>query len=242
MQQSGLADLLYAAAEWLAGPRGYAPDLLAVRVSLLVGVAIGVLRMTRPRAAFISTWAHETGHAVATLASGSGLGGMYVHRDGSGLVYSTSTSRITAVLVSIAGYSTPPILGLALGSLLRGGHLNFAIALVTGMALLVLPFQRNLLALALTVGMALMGFSSAYFAPGMSTAAIGLLSGLLLGSGLMDVCELHGHRRRHLSSYGGCASDVDNLEATTRVPALAWEGLLLVLAVTCVALTWQVWN
>lgn len=71
------------------------------------------------------TIAHEGGHGLVALLSGRRLDGIRLHSDTSGLT--VSRGRPTGpgmVLTAAAGYTAPPLLGLAGAGLLATGHIT----------------------------------------------------------------------------------------------------------------------
>lgn len=95
----------------MSSPRGSAVILLAAAVVTLVLSLVpfgGII--TYPFRLFV-TYVHETGHVLATLATGGQALGMKVSADGSGVAYSRGG---VGIIVSSAGY---------LGSTLFGGLL-----------------------------------------------------------------------------------------------------------------------
>src|SRR5690242_1749236 len=71
------------------------------------------------------TIAHEGGHGLLALLSGRRLDGIRLHSDTSGLTVSRGKPHgLGMVLTAAAGYTAPPLLGLAGAGLLAAGHIT----------------------------------------------------------------------------------------------------------------------
>src|SRR5690348_6689353 len=107
--------------------------ILVTGVVALLGVLVRpVWRFTRN---FI-TIAHEGGHALAAVLTGRRLSGIRLHSDTSGLTLSRGRpSGPGMVITGLAGYVTPPLMGVGAAALLAAGR----ITLLLWISLVLLP-------------------------------------------------------------------------------------------------------
>ncbi len=178
------------------------------------------------------TIAHEGGHGLLAVVSGRRLEGIRLHSDTSGLTVSRGKPHgVGMVLTAAAGYTAPPLLGLAGAWLLASGHITAllwgAVALLLAMLLMI----RNAYG-ALTVLVAGGAFLAvSWLADAVVQAAFGyLVVWFLLVGGIRPVWELQRKRRRG----GAPDSDADQLARLTHAPAPMW--LLLFYAVALCSL------
>ena len=181
----------------------------------------------------VVTIAHEGGHGLVAVLTRRRLHGVRLHSDTSGLTVSSGKPHGPGmVLTAAAGYSAPPLLGLAGAWLISGGHIT---ALLWGVVLLLsalLVMIRNAygaLTVVLTGGVC---FAVSWFGSAQLQGAFAYLSvWFLLLAGVRPVVELQ-YKRRH---GGAPDSDADQLGRLTRTPGLLWVTLFLVLALACLA-------
>ncbi len=206
-------------------------------VALLVVLNAGSWQLARNAI----TIAHEGGHALVSLLSGRRLEGIRLHSDTSG--ETVTRGRRTGpgvVLTALAGYVTPPLLGLGAAWLLAAHHVTATLWLL--LALLVATFLavRNaygvLAVLAATAGVC----AVTWFASAAVQAAFGYgVAWFLLFGGARPVAELQRSRSRsrrsgRRGSRGaghGRFSDADQLARLTRVPGGVWVALFGLVAV-----------
>ena len=210
------------------------PSLPVVVATGLVALAVvaprGVWRVTRNAV----TIAHEGGHGIVALLTGRRLEGIRLHSDTSGLTVSRGKpSGIGMVLTSAAGYTAPPLLGLAGAWLLADGRVTALLWGATALLLAMLVMVRNaygVLTVVLTGGTF---FLVSWFAGTevQGAFAYGVVWFLLLG-GVRPVVELQAKRRRGEAPD----SDADQLARLTRLPALLWVGVFLLVDVAALAL------
>jgi Peptidase M50B-like len=207
---------------WLVG---------ASAVAALVIVANpGTWHLTRN----VITIAHEGGHALISLLSGRRLDGIRLHADTSGVTY--SRGRRTGpgiVLVSAAGYVTPPLLGAGAAVLLAAHHLTamlWLMLVILAATFLAIRNAYGVLAVGLT---AVVVVAVSFKASATVQAAFGYTAAwfLLLG-GLRPVFELQGDRRRRR----GPVSDADHLARLTGVPGGAWVFFFGLIALAALVL------
>ncbi|MFC1417351.1 M50 family metallopeptidase [Streptacidiphilus cavernicola] len=210
----------------------------APSTAILWGTAAIALLAVAPRFAWhysrnVVTIAHEGGHSLVAVLTGRRLQGVRLHSDTSGLTVSSGKPHgVGMVLTAAAGYSAPPLIGLAGAWLISGGHVT---ALLWGVVLLLaalLVMIRNAygaLTVVLTGGLC---FAVSWFGSAQVQGAFAYLSvWFLLLAGVRPVVELQ-HKRRH---GGAPDSDADQLGRLTRTPGLLWVTLFLAVALACLA-------
>jgi hypothetical protein len=208
------------------------PELLAASavVALLVVATPALWRPART----VVTIAHEGAHGLAALATGRRLAGIRLHSDTSGLT--VSAGRPTGpgmVLTLAAGYVGPALFGLGAAAMLAAGRaVGLLWALLALLALLLLQI-RNLYGLwaVLVTGAALAAVTT-WLPPAGQAAVAAAVTWFLLLAAPRTVLELQAARRRR----GAPDSDADQLARLTRLPALLWVGLFLLVDVAALAL------
>ncbi len=193
---------------WLIG----ATALLALAAVLFRGV----WHVTRNAV----TIAHEGGHGLVALLTGRRLQGIRLHSDTSGLTVSKGKPHgLGMVLTAAAGYTAPPLLGLAGAALLAAGHITALLWGATALLLLMLVMIRNAYgALTVLVTGALFLLVSWLTKAQVQAAFAYLVVWFLLAGGARPVAELQGSRRRDRSG----SSDADQLARLTHTPAALW--------------------
>lgn len=203
------------------------PDPPPVQVALTALVALVVVvqpsawRYTR----ILVTITHEGGHALAALLAGRRLRGIRLHSDTSGLTVSSGKpSGPGMVVMLLAGYLAPAVVGLGAVALLLAGYslglLWLFVVLLALMLLQIRNFYGFGVVIAGVVGLSLVS----WYLPAVAQSALAyLLTWILLIAAPKPVLELIGQRR------GGRAlrSDPDQLASLTRTPAAGWIGLFL---------------
>jgi hypothetical protein len=205
------------------------PGVIVVTAAIALGAVLPrpVWRLTR---GFI-TIAHEGGHALVAVLAGRRLSGIRLHSDTSGLTL--SKGRPTGpgmILTGLAGYVTPPLLGLGGATLLGLGHITMLLWLCLLLLPLMLIMIRNVYGvLSLAVTMAILVAVAGYTPAAVQAAfGYGLVWFLLIG-GVRPVFELQRSRRRHRMPD----SDADQVGRLTHVPALLWVGFFAAVAIAC---------
>lgn len=185
-------------------------------VALLAVLAGGVWRIVRNAV----TIAHEGGHGLVALLSGRRLDGIRLHSDTSGLTVSRGKPHGAGmVLTAAAGYTAPPLLGLAGAALLAAGHITMLLWGATALLLVMLVMIRNAYgALTVVLTGALFLLVSWLTKAQVQAAFAYLVVWFLLVGGVRPVAELQRTRRR---DRGG-SSDADQLARLTRTPAALW--------------------
>ena len=202
----------------------------AAVVALVVVTAPALWRPARTAV----TIAHEGAHGLAALATGRRLAGIRLHSDTSGLT--VSAGRPTGpgmVLTCAAGYVGPALFGLGAAALLAAGHaVGVLWALLVLLALLLLQI-RNLFGLwAVLVTGAGLAAVTTWLAPLGQAAVAAAVTWFLLLAAPRTVLELQAARRRRAAPD----SDADQLARLTRLPALLWVGVFLLVDVAALAL------
>jgi hypothetical protein len=174
------------------------------------------------------TIAHEGGHGLVALLTGRRLDGIRLHSDTSGLTVSRGKPHGAGmVLTAAAGYTAPPLLGLAGAALLAAGHITALLWGATALLLVMLVMIRNAYgALTVVVTGALFLLVSWLTKAQVQAAFAYLVVWFLLVGGSRPVTELQRSRRR---DRGG-SSDADQLARLTRTPAALWMFLFYAVA------------
>ncbi|GAA1849530.1 M50 family metallopeptidase [Pseudonocardia ailaonensis] len=194
-------------------------ELAAAGAALLVVAWTLSWRLTRT----VVTIAHEGGHAVVAVLVGRGLTGIRLHTDTSGVTHSTGAGRGPGVvLMFLAGYVFPPLLGLGGAALVAAGHTAVLLWLGVGLLVATLVYIRNLFgAFAVLVTGGVLGGVAVLAPANWQAGFAAALCWFLLFGGLRAVRELARSRRRRRTS----TSDADQLAAITGVPGGMWTGL-----------------
>ena len=204
-----------------------APEL---RIStLLATAAVAAVLVLSPvlwrTTRHVVTIAHEGAHGMVALASGRRLSGIRLHSDTSGLTVSAGRpGGLGMVLTCAAGYTGPGLFGLGAAALLASGH---AVALLWALLLLLallLVQIRNWYGLWSVLATGAVVFAATWWLPAhgqVAFAAVG--TWFLLLAAPKTVVELQRARRRRSAPD----SDADQLARLTRVPALVWVGVFL---------------
>ncbi|WP_241661253.1 M50 family metallopeptidase [Thermomonospora catenispora] len=171
----------------------------------------------------VVTIAHEGGHALAAVLTGRRLDGIKLHSDTSGVTVSRGKPDGPGmVFTALAGYITPPLLGLAFAVLLSRGRITLmlwvSLALLAGMLVMI----RNAYGALAVAATGLLIFLVSWLGTAEAQAAFAYLATLfLLLAGLRPVIELQRMRARQMAP----SSDADQLAHLTGVPGLVWVGL-----------------
>jgi hypothetical protein len=213
------------------------PDL-ATGAMLAVAAAAAVLVLSpalwRP-VRHIVTIAHEGAHGVVALAAGRRLSGIRLHSDTSGLTVSAGKpTGLGMVLTCAAGYTGPALFGLGAAALLAAGHAVGLLWALLGLLALLLVQIRNWYGLWSVLVTGAVVFAATWWLPpqGQSVFAA-LATWFLLLAAPKTVVELQAKRRRR---GGAPDSDADQLARLTRLPALLWVGVFLLVDVGALVL------
>jgi hypothetical protein len=200
---------------------------------LLATAAVAALLILSPTlwhlARHVVTIAHEGAHGLVALAAGRRLSGIRLHSDTSGLTVSAGRpSGLGMVLTCAAGYTGPALFGLGAAALLAAGYAVGLLWALLGLLALLLVQIRNwygLWSVLVTGGVV---FAATWWLPPNGQAAFAsLATWFLLLAAPRTVLELQAARRRR----GARDSDADQLARLTRLPALLWVGVFLLVDV-----------
>lgn len=213
-----------------AQPQPSRPVILAAGVvALLAVLPRPVWRLTRN---FV-TIAHEGGHALVAVLCGRRLSGIRLHSDTSGLTLSRGRpSGPGMILTGLAGYPTPPLMGLGGAVLLGYGRTT----LLLWACLALLPFMlimiRNVFGVvSVLVTMAILFTVSWYAPPEVQGAFAYLFVWFLLLGGVRPIVELQRSRWRGRARD----SDADQVGRLTHVPGIAWVTFFATIALVSLA-------
>jgi hypothetical protein len=178
------------------------------------------------------TIAHEGGHGLLALVTGRRLQGIRLHSDTSGLTVSKGRPHGPGmVLTAAAGYTAPPLLGLAGAGLLAAGHITALLWGATALLLVMLVMIRNAYGALTVIITGALFFLVSWLTKAQVQAAFAyLVVWFLLLGGSRPVAELQRARRRDRSG----SSDADQLARLTHTPVALW--LLLFYAVALCSL------
>jgi Peptidase M50B-like len=226
-----------------SAPPGWAVAASAV-VALLIVASPQFWRLTR----IAITIAHESGHAAASLLSGRKLEGIRLHADTSGETISRGRRNGPGIIVTaLAGYVTPPLLGVGAAGLLAAHRVNLLLSLLLVLLAVTLLLMRNwygVLAVLITGGAL---FAVIWLAsPAVRAVSAYAVAWFLLFGGVRPVAELARTRtkavrlppgRRLAAGRSGPGmSDADQLAWLTRIPAGVWVALFALVAIAAVIL------
>jgi hypothetical protein len=208
--------------------------ILVTGVVALLGVLVRpVWRLTRN---FI-TIAHEGGHALAAVLTGRRLSGIRLHSDTSGLTLSKGRPRGPGMVITgLAGYITPPLLGLGASGLLALGYITLLLWLLLLLLATMLIMIRNVYGvISVVVTIAIILGVSVYASPDVQSAFAYVFAWFLLLGGVRAVFELQQSRFRRQAP----GSDADQVGHLTHVPALLWVTFFALVSLACLAVSAQ---
>jgi hypothetical protein len=173
----------------------------------------------------VVTIAHEGAHGVIALVTGRRLAGIRLHSDTSGLTVSAGRPRGPGmVLTCAAGYTGPGLFGLGAAALLASGHaVGLLWALLVLLALLLVQIRNWYGLWSVLVTGAVVAAATLWLPPHGQVAFAAVGTWFLLLAAPKAVVELQRARRRRAVAD----SDADQLARLTRVPAVVWVGLFL---------------
>jgi hypothetical protein len=196
------------------------PSRWLIGATALLALAAVLLRGAWQVSRNAVTIAHEGGHGLLALLTGRRLQGIRLHSDTSGLTVSKGKPHgLGMVLTAAAGYTAPPLLGLAGAALLAAGHITALLWGATALLLVMLVMIRNAYgALTVVVAAALFLLVSWLTKAQVQAAFAYLVVWFLLAGGARPVAELQRSRRRDRSG----SSDADQLGRLTHTPVALW--------------------
>lgn len=188
----------------------------------------------------VVTIAHEGGHALIAVLVGRRLRGIMLHADTSGVTLSRGKPTGPGMIATtMAGYITPPLVGLGCAGLLAAGHITALLWLTVGVLVAMLVVVRNGYGIvAILVTAAAVFLISWYTSAQVQAAFAYAFTWFLLLAGIRPVFELQRSRRRGHAPR----SDADQLAGLTRVPGFAWVCFfgLAGIVILVIAVRWLV--
>ncbi|MFI6749400.1 M50 family metallopeptidase [Actinomadura luteofluorescens] len=174
------------------------------------------------------TIAHEGGHALVALVTGRKLDGIKLHSDTSGVTVSRGKPHGPGMIfTAMAGYVTPPLLGLLFALLLEDGRITLMLWFTLALLAATLIMIRNAYGALSVIVTGAVVFAVSWLGSATVQAGFAYLAAwFLLLAGTRPVIELQRMRARHMAP----SSDADQLHHLTGVPGLAWVGLFAVTA------------
>jgi peptidase M50B-like protein len=210
------------------------PPWWLVALAGLIALVVVGHRPTWRVARNVVTIAHEGGHALIALLFGRKLDGIRLHSDTSGVT--VSRGRPTGpgmVFTALAGYATPPLLGLAFALLLSDGRITLMLWASLALLAALLIMIRNAYGVVTVVGTGALIFAVSWLGDTEIQAGFAYLAAwFLLVAGTRPVIELQRMRARHQAPQ----SDADQLAQLTGVPGLAWVGVFVLNALTALVI------
>ncbi|WP_019634249.1 M50 family metallopeptidase [Actinomadura atramentaria] len=211
----------------LSGTQPAPPSWLVIVVGLVALGAVlhgGTWRVLRN----VVTIAHEGGHALVALVTGRKLDGIKLHSDTSGVTVSRGKPHGPGmVFTALAGYVTPPLLGLLFAALLAGGRITLMLWVSLALLAAMLVMIRNAYGVLSVVATGAVVFLVSWLTgPEVQAGFAYLAAWFLLLAGTRPVIELQRMRARRMAP----SSDADQLAYLTHVPGLTWVALFFLVA------------
>lgn len=218
---------------WRRATAGQPPPApVVIALAAVIAGALVFPRAIWPYTRMLVTITHEGAHGVAAFLTGRRLQGIRLHSDTSGLTVSSGRpSGPGMVIMLLAGYLGPAVVGLGAVVLLIAGHsLGLLWLFVILLALLLIQI-RNFYGFVLVVDCAVVLILVSWYLPAtMQSGLAYVLTWTLLLAAPKPAVELIRQRRGGRSPH----SDADQLAYLTRIPASVWAIGFLV--VNCVGL------
>jgi hypothetical protein len=211
-----------------------APPELVVLITAVIALAAAIPRpVWRFTRGFI-TIAHEGGHALAAVLSGRQLAGIKLHSDSSGLTLSRGRpSGPGMVITGLAGYTTPPVMGLIGAALLGYGKITLLLWVSLAVLPIMLVMIRNVYgAVSIITTMAIIFGVIWYGDPETEGAFAYVFVWFLLIGGVRPVLELQRSRSRGQAP----SSDADQVGRLTGLPGFAWVIFFALVSLGALAL------
>lgn len=214
------------------------PPTWVIASSALVALLMVGDRRLWPRTRHLITTAHEGSHGLVALLTGRRLTGIRLHSDSSGVALSKGRgSGPGMVLMLLAGYIGPGLVGLGAAALLAADYAIAVLWLLLGLLALMLVQIRNWFGLWSILVTGLVLFAVSWFAAEEVQSGFAyLVTWFLMIGAPRPVLELSASRRRGRAPD----SDADQLARLTWVPAMLWVGLFLLVTVStlCLGVWW----
>lgn len=173
-------------------------------------------------AQYVLTYAHEGGHMLALVSTFRGIVGYWIEDDANGLTrFSPRKWAVSNLVVGVAGYLGPPLLGLGGALLIATGNPIAVLLIAAVFSLLALFPARNPLAFTVPL-LILLGIGAALIRGSAATqaaVAVSLVWFLLIG-GVVDTTTL--------PSGGG---DARIMAGKTLIPGVIWKVFWVFVAI-----------
>lgn len=198
----------------------------ALGVAALATVVPALWRWTQ----LFSTFVHESGHAFVALLTGRVVTAVEIFRNGGGCTTSYGQPGPLLVPLFAAGYSAPPLVGLALvAALVQGISTSTLLLVVLLPVVIILVLSRNLGAV-LVVGTVIAALAILIHRAGpiSQTIAVLIAAWFLLLAGLRNNVELMWVINR------GRGDDASKLAENTGLAAEVWVGAFIAVAALCI--------
>lgn len=171
---------------------------------------------------YFHTFAHEGGHLLALVALAQKITGFWINEQGPNKGETRGGSGwLQFVIVAVAGYLSPPLLGLAGAALISAGNTWAVLLAAIVFSILALLAARNPLAFAIPL-LLILGLGAALLRGSVETQAFAATFAVwfLLITGTVEAFAL--------PSNGG---DAANLAKKTLIPGVLWKLLWIFVAV-----------
>lgn len=206
------------------------PGITAALTPTVVGAAavaaLLLVALAYDAVGALDTIAHEAGHMVAGALTGHRISHFEVTSGGEGGTYHSGQGWGPGrILLSAAGYATPPLLGLGGAALLAAGKawpLLWTVVVLLVLALV--KAEKEWTTFVVLLFAAATGHVALYGAPPLQAAYAAGLVWLLLFSGT----------RSAVVQSTGDGTDVAKLAHDTLIPRKLWKAGFVVLALFCV--------
>lgn len=198
-------------------------------LGLLIALLLTATPIFHAVGVHVVTPIHEGGHALFCSAGGGRVDGIRVDRNGTGLTRMSNVPG-SGVLTSLAGYLTPPAVGLGGLALAHTQRSAAALVIMLVALALVLVMIRNVFGLVAVVGLGALVYAVVHDG-GTDTQA-------LLASALAWTL-LFGSVRLTVSGMSGGTGDAHDLAKATHVPWVLWQTLFA--GAACAAAAYASW-
>ncbi len=211
------------------------PAPTATAAAVLVGVLAAVWTRTWLVALTLVTIAHEGGHALAAVVTGSRRLRVHVNADGSGSTHHLGhAGRFRTRLVAFAGYPAPAVVGAGLLIASVSGVARVWAA-ATALALALLLCRTRNLHGSSVIGLCFIGTAAAaWFLPGVALVLGMACLGAFLVLGALRALGQERRARR----TGATDSDVSSLGRGGSLPAGFWWTAMAGVVVACGWIAW----
>lgn len=128
------------------------PDWWTVVITGVLALTVAVTSTHAEKINVISTIFHEGGHALGAFLTGGGVYYIQVRSHDSGTTSVWISSGFSNVVMSLAGYGLPPLVGLGFASLISDQHAPLVLGIVVLAMIVTLFFVRDLVSFGIVVG------------------------------------------------------------------------------------------